>query len=150
VLVDRTDRDLRPPAILVEDGIPEYPQFDAEHVLVDAFARNRTAQPEALLRQGDFDAVVNADRNPRRTQAKIARIGLRIERRKAHLVARAVSGDQRPGHQSATARPFNLGHAAGCEQPSAGFRQNIGTGHIRKEHKEDQQMFHAGLSPVFI
>jgi len=39
---------LRPSVVLVEYGIAEYFQFDAEQILVDPPARNRAAQTQAL------------------------------------------------------------------------------------------------------
>jgi hypothetical protein len=122
VLVLDADRDLRDPAILLEDGVAEETELCAVGRYVDLEVRaeaERDAdilQVELLLRDREFDAVVDGDQRAEGFERKIICLDAREIGRAADLVARAVAADERPRREAAAGRPFDLADAAGEQE----------------------------------
>ena len=141
-LVLRADRDLRQPRVLVVDRVADDAQLRADDVHADVLAGHRRAEAERLPCVRQLDAVVQTDRHAARLQAEVADVEIRVEGRRADLVAGAVAGDERPGDDAAARRALERRHAARRQQASPGERarragrekQHEGTDEERTDH----------------
>ena len=74
---------------------------------------------EPLPGIGEFDAVEEADRDAPAMQRKLRQVDVGVVGIGADRIARAITGDQRPRHESATAGALELGHASGRKELAA-------------------------------
>ena len=116
-----TGSDLRNPAILIVHRIAQHAHLNAEDVLIEgialAYPKLTPSRPgvEQFMRIGQLDAVIQADRGTRAAQREVGQPDIGAVQVAAHRVPRAVAGDQRPRHQPAAARAFELADAGGGE-----------------------------------
>ena len=131
-LVFGTDRNLRQQRVLIEHGIADQAQFGTDDGLADgvivaqAQRTRQRAQVKILPRQRHFDAVAEIGRGAIGIQAEILRRNPGAKRLQAHFVLRAITADQRPGHQAPAAGAFDGGHPAGQQQARAAIGNQIG------------------------
>src|SRR5207248_276015 len=124
-LVHRAGRDLRQPAVLVIDGVADQPDLGAENVLLERKAGAESelnagrSRVERLAVIGEFDAVEEADGDTAAMECILRQVHQSVVSISADRIARAVTGDQRPWHEPATAGALELRHASSREELAA-------------------------------